>query len=163
MASPMRPTPTMPTRSYVSLAIHPLLFMPARPATRLPSRLRLEHRRQRLARVGELAGIERDPALHQPPRHRDVALRVDRRRIDEMRAVELEQDRAAGAERPAHARARLRNRPAHALDVHVVLLGPERGRDVVGDVAAGGVAAGDAAVFLRMAPVLQPHRSMWPG
>ena len=67
------------------------------------------------------------------------------------------------AERAAHARARLRNRPAHALDVHVVLLGPERGRDAVGDVAAGGIAAGDRAVLLRVAPVLQPHRSVRSG
>ena len=45
--------------------------------------------------IGELAGIERDPSLDQPPRQRDVALRIDAGGIGELRPVELEQDRAA--------------------------------------------------------------------
>src|SRR6202008_3903373 len=81
-------------------------------------------------------------------------------RLREAGAVELEQERGARAERPAHARARLRNWPGHALDAHVVLLRPERGRDLVDDIAAGGIAAGDRAVLLGMPPVLQPHRPL---
>ena len=34
--------------------------------------------------IGELAGIERDPSLHQPPRQRDVALRIDAGGIGEL-------------------------------------------------------------------------------
>ena len=41
--------------------------------------------------------------------------------------------------------------------------GPERRRDRVGDVAARGIAAGDRAVLLGMAPVLQPHRPVRAG
>ena len=43
------------------------------------------------------------------------------------------------------------------------MLRPERRRDVVGRVAAGGVAAGDRAVLLRVPPVLQPHRTVRSG
>src|SRR5262249_22398454 len=51
-------------------------------------------------------------------------------------------------------------RPAHALDIHVMLLRPKRGYDVIGRIAAGSVAAGDGAMLLGMPPVLKPHRSV---
>src|SRR5215510_14815318 len=62
------------------------------------------------------------------------------------RAVELEHEHGTRVARPAHARARMRDRPTHALDIHVVLLRPERGCDLVDDIATGGIAAGDRPV-----------------
>src|SRR5262249_2294154 len=107
---------------------------------------------------GERRGPTRPPALTHPPHHRHVALRIDAQRVREVGAVELEQDGGARAERPAYARTRLCNGPAHALDIQVVLLRPERRRDLVDDIAAGGIATRDRAVLLGMPPVLQPHR-----
>ena len=80
------------------------------------------------AGIGELGRIDRDPPLDQPADGRDVALRVDADRIGDVRAVELEQHRRLVRDLAAHARARLRHRPAHALDVEVVLLRPVRRR-----------------------------------
>src|SRR5262249_27342709 len=81
----------------------------------------------------------------------------------EASAVELEHEHGTRLERPAHARARMRDRPTHALDIHVVLLRPERGSDLVDDIATSGIATSDRAVLLGMAPVLQPHRSVRSG
>src|SRR5262249_60279333 len=118
---------------------------------------RLQHGRARVAVAAQLAPAPPPPAPKHPPYHRHVALRIDAQRVREVNAVELEQERGVCAERPAYARTRLCNGPAHALDIHVMLLRPERGRDLVDDIAAGGIAAGDRAVLLGMPPVLQPH------
>ena len=40
-------------------------------------RLRLQHLRQRLGRIGELAGVDRNAPLDQPAGGGDVALRID--------------------------------------------------------------------------------------
>src|ERR1700730_15026394 len=160
----MRPTPTMPTRSFFPVVMNVTCAPWASwfcPPTRLY--LRLEHGSERLAGIGELAGVDRHLALDQPPHHRHVALRIDAQRVREVGAVELEQERGAHVERPAYARAWLCNGPAHALDIHVVLLRPERGRDLVHDIAAGGIASRDRAVLLGMPPVLQPHRPVRSG
>src|SRR5712692_8965490 len=133
----------------------------AAPAARCRNRRRfmtflslgLEQRGQWLAGIRKLARSDRDAALDQPARDGNIALRIDADRISEMAAVELEQQRRAGADCPAHAGAGLHDLPAHALDVHVVLLGPERRGDVVRDVAARGIAADDRAMLQGLAPI----------
>ena len=118
---------------------------------------------QRLRRIGEIVRIDRHAPLDQAADGGDVALHVDAHGVGEMRAVKLEQQHRIRSERTAHARRRRQCLPSHALDVEVVLLRPERRRGVVGGVAAGGVAADDRAVFLRMTPVLEPHRAVGAG
>src|SRR5262245_25338973 len=72
MARPMRPTPTMPTCAFLPVAI---ALLPE--FRRRRSRLRLEQLRERLLGIGQLIGGDRQAALDQPPRHREVALRID--------------------------------------------------------------------------------------
>src|SRR5215472_8661256 len=149
MASPIRPTPTMPTRSLIA-------FMASSPWSSLRmSRLRLEHRRQRLGWIGKLGRIDLDAALDQPPRGCDLALGIDAGGVAQSAAVEIEAQHGVGADLPVHPR-RLRQRPANALDIEIVLLGPERRRRVVDRFAARRIAARDRAMLLGVAPVLQP-------
>src|SRR5262245_50032776 len=72
MARPMRPTPTMPIRSFLAVAI---ALLPEFRRRRL--RLRLEQLRERLLGIGQLIGGDWQAALDQPPRHGEVALRID--------------------------------------------------------------------------------------
>ena len=118
---------------------------------------------QRFGGVGKLRRIDGYAPFDQPANGGDVALGVDAERIGDGRAVELEQQRRLVIDLPAHPRARLRDRPAHALDVEIVLLRPERRHRVVGGVAAGRVASDRGAVLLRVPPVLQPHRTVGAG
>src|SRR5262245_6270046 len=126
------------------------------------SYLRFEQRSEWLFRVCNLAGVNRDAAFDQAARYRDLALGIDARHVSEARPFELEQEQAI-THAAVHAGARLRDRPTYTLDVHVMLLRPIRGDDVIGDIAAGGVASGDRAVLLGMPPVLQPYRSTRSG
>src|SRR5882672_1922475 len=102
MESPMRPTPTMPTRSLCSFAIPlPLSCGPDPRVARMKPKareraydssglhLRLQHLCERFSRIGQLGGIDRDATLDQPPRHGDVALGIDAHGIGEVRPVEL--------------------------------------------------------------------------
>src|SRR5262245_28208893 len=149
----MRPTPTMPTRAFspfIGILCH--AFVTGRAL--YP---RFEPGSERLARIRQLSGLNRYAALDQPPRHRDLTLGIDAAGVSQPPAVELEQERGARSERPPHTGSRLRDGPAHALDVHVVLLRPKRGHRIIGNIAAGGIAADDRAMLLRMAPVLQPY------
>src|ERR1700716_3428460 len=108
MASPIRPTPTMPTRSLPALALVIRTSVFLRSALGSASRsllslcLGLEHGGQRLGRIGEIGGIDRHAALDQPARHRDVALGIDAQNIAEMIAVQVEAQRGVGADRAAH-------------------------------------------------------------
>src|SRR3982074_1709687 len=74
MASPIRPTPTMPTRSLPALALVIRTSVFLRSALGSASRsllslcLGLEHGGQRLGRIGEIGGIDRHAALDQPAR-----------------------------------------------------------------------------------------------
>src|SRR5258708_39878106 len=100
MASPMRPTPTMPTRSL-------LAFIWASGSLWWVLCFRLEHGGERLARIGEIGGIDRHAPLDQPARHRDVALRIDSEHMGDAIAVEVEAHERVGADLPAHLRAGL--------------------------------------------------------
>src|SRR5262249_13410766 len=86
----MRPTPTMPMRAFLSPFIAVLWGLLAR-CRRRRSYLRLEQGRERFFRIGQLARVDRHPALDQAPRHRHLALGVDAPHIGKARPVELEQ------------------------------------------------------------------------
>src|SRR5438874_3402157 len=153
MASPMRPAPTSPTRDLFASVISPL------PS----SGLRLQHRRERLGRICELAGIDWHTPFDEAARDSDFALRIDAGCVGEASAVELERQPYVTAERPAHMRAGIWRPPPHALDVEVVLLGPERGRDVVSDIAARSIAPGNGTVLQSVTPILQANRAVGTG
>src|SRR5438477_10802275 len=116
----------MPTRSLVPLV------MDASAVGSFTSHLCLQHRGKRLCRICKVARSDWHAPLDQPARDGDVALRIDSHCISKIRPVKLEQEHRVGAERPAHARAWLRDRPTYALDVEVALLGPGRWRHVAG-------------------------------
>src|ERR1700756_4500172 len=98
MASPIRPTPMMPTRSL-------LAFMASSPWGSLRmSRLGLEHRRQRLSRIGKLCRIDLDAALDQPARGCDLALGINAGGVAQGAAIEIEAQHGFGADLPVHAR-----------------------------------------------------------
>src|SRR5262245_34860223 len=134
MAWPIRPAPTMPTRSLLSFVMCDLS---------LSLCLRLQHGVEWLRRIGKLGRIDWHALLDQPARRTHLALRVDAEHVGDDSAVKLEEDRGVVAELAANALTWLGDRPAHALDVHVVLLRPVRRQHRIGHAAAGGVAAGD--------------------
>src|SRR5215831_1735241 len=106
MAWPMRPAPTMPTRSLLPFVMC---------VSSSGSRLRLQHRVERLRWIGELGGIDRHALLDQPARRAHLALRIDAEHIGDRSAVKLEQQRGIVAELAANAPAWIGDRPAHAL------------------------------------------------
>src|SRR5262249_45750520 len=102
------------------------------------SRLCFQHRVERLRWIGELGWIDWHALLDQPARRAHLTLRIDAEHVGDRGAIELEQQRGVVAELAAHTLAWIGDRPAHALDVHVVLLRPVRRQHRIGHVAAGG-------------------------
>ena len=76
---------------------------------------------ERLRRIGQRRGIDRDLALDQPADGGEIALHVDAERIAHDAVLDLEHQRALVRQRPAHL-LRRRIGPADALDVEIVLL-----------------------------------------
>src|SRR2546423_14373606 len=62
------------------------------------SRPGLQHRGERLGRIGKIADVDRHAPLDQPARGGDVALRIDPDRIGEARTVEVEQHHGIGTD-----------------------------------------------------------------
>src|SRR5262245_65797586 len=106
MAWPIRPAPTMPTRSLLPFVMCVSSFS---------SSLRLQHRVERLPWIGEFGGVDRHALLDQPARRTHLALRIDAKHIGDRSAIELEQQRGVVAELAANAPASLGDRPAHGL------------------------------------------------
>src|SRR5262245_28115761 len=112
----------------------------------LLSILAFHHRRERLRRILQRGDIQLNATLDQSPCRGEIALSIDAHRIDEPSVAHVEDQHVVAAELAMDDRT-LRFGPANALDVQVVLLGPERRYGGVDVAASRRIAAGNGSLI----------------